>query len=559
MLTHMIVRNFALMEHMNVQFSKGITIFTGETGAGKSILMDAFSVLLGDRASVDYIRHGEESFLIEGVFDIQGNELLISLLEEKQIDVEEDQLLLSRSFNRQGKSTILANGQLIPLKTLREIGGVLADIHGQYSNQELLQPQEHHHYLDAYNEETKQVYETYVYAYEEYRRIRRQWENLTEESEARALELESLRRDIDEIEEAGLVIGEDKQIEDELQKMDNFEHLHKTIGACYESIYNGRYPLIDGLHTIQNEVDDLAKLDEELVPMAESLKSAYFLLEDAASSLDRYRDSISYDEERYVYLQERDSLLYSLKKKYGQTIEEILDYENRAQERLEFLEKNILEADDLERRIKEIYETVESALVDLMALRKKTGSILEGLLESQFKLLGLEKAKVKFHIEESDVFTALGAERIEILFAANTGEALLPLHKVASGGELARIALAFKTVFHRHSHKTLVFDEIDVGISGDIALQVAAQILSLGDSHQVFCITHLPQTACIAQHHYHLEKREEQGRTISTLTALSEKQHVEQIAKMMSGNVFSHGAMETAKDMISHFKVRYES
>ena len=553
MLTQMSIRNFALIEQMNISFNDGITIFTGETGAGKSILMDAFSILLGERASSEFIRHGKDSFVIDGIFDIAHHQSIQELLESKNIMVEEGQLILSRSFNRNGKSSILANDQPIPLKALKEIGQYLADIHGQYSNQRLLDADTHHEYLDTFNQEGKTAYKAYREAYKVYKQAKQEVDNLQENMSERARELDMLRYQIDEIEDAGLSIGEDISIAEELKRLDSFEHIDKVLGSCYDAFYNGRQPLLDTINSIKVEVNDLVKYDAELKEVSEMVDSAYFQLEEAAQSLDRYRDTISYDEERYKYCQDRDTTIYGLKKKYGETVEEILAYEEKAQARLEELEGLVFAQDELEARLEEAKKVAEEALTVLHKVRLKNAKVIATALHQELVDLGMPKGDIQFHIEEGDELSSLGAKSIEMLFSANKGEQLLPLYKVASGGELARIALAFKSVFRGDTFKTMVFDEIDVGISGDIALKVAEKILNLSKTNQVFCITHLPQTASIAKQHYHLSKIEQDDRTISTLVVLNEEERVAQIASMMSGRGMSTTALAAAKELIDHF------
>ena len=553
MLTQMSIRNFALIEQMNISFNDGITIFTGETGAGKSILMDAFSILLGERASSEFIRHGKDSFVIDGIFDIAHHQSIQELLESKNIMVEEGQLILSRSFNRNGKSSILANDQPIPLKALKEIGQYLADIHGQYSNQRLLDADTHHEYLDTFNQEGKTAYKAYREAYKVYKQAKQEVDNLQKNMSERARELDMLRYQIDEIEDAGLSIGEDISIAEELKRLDSFEHIDKVLGSCYDAFYNGRQPLLDTINSIKVEVNDLVKYDAELKEVSEMVDSAYFQLEEAAQSLDRYRDTISYDEERYKYCQDRDTTIYGLKKKYGDSVEEILAYEEKAQARLEELEGLVFAQDELEARLEEAKKVAEEALTVLHKVRLKNAKVIATALHQELVDLGMPKGDIQFHIEEGDELSSLGAKSIEMLFSANKGEQLLPLHKVASGGELARIALAFKSVFRGDAFKTMVFDEIDVGISGDIALKVAEKILNLSKTNQVFCITHLPQTASIAKQHYHLSKIEQDDRTISTLAVLNEEERVTQIASMMSGRGMSTTALAAAKELIDHF------
>ena len=553
MLTQMSIRNFALIEQMNISFNDGITIFTGETGAGKSILMDAFSILLGERASSEFIRHGKDSFVIDGIFDIANHQSIQALLESKNIMVEEGQLILSRSFNRNGKSSILANDQPIPLKALKEIGQYLADIHGQYSNQRLLDADTHHEYLDTFNQEGKTAYKAYIEAYKVYKQAKQEVDNLQENMSERARELDMLRYQIDEIEDAGLSIGEDISIGEELKRLDSFEHIDKVLGSCYDAFYNGRQPLLDTINSIKVEVNDLVKYDAELKEVSEMVDSAYFQLEEAAQSLDRYRDTISYDEERYKYCQDRDTTIYGLKKKYGDSVEEILAYEEKAQARLEELEGLVFGQDELEARLEEAKKVAEEALTALHKIRLKNAKVIATALHQELVDLGMPKGDIQFHIEEGEELSSLGAKSIEMLFSANKGEQLLPLHKVASGGELARIALAFKSVFRSDTFKTMVFDEIDVGISGDIALKVAEKILNLSKTNQVFCITHLPQTASIAKQHYHLSKIEKDDRTISTLAVLNEEERVTQIASMMSGRGMSTTALAAAQELIDHF------
>lgn len=553
MLTQMSIRNFALIEQMNISFKDGITIFTGETGAGKSILMDAFSILLGERASSEFIRHGKDSFVIDGIFDIANHQSLLDVLESKNIIVEDDQLILSRSFNTSGKSMILANDQPIPLKALKEIGQLLADIHGQYSNQKLLNPDSHHEYLDSYNEVGLKAYQEYKEAYKEYKAAKQALDNLSEHMAERARELDMLRFQIDEIEEAGLQPGEDEAIAEELKRLDSFDHIDKVLGSCYDAFYNVRHPLLDTVNAIKVEVNDLVKYDDEVKEISELVNSAYYQLEEAAQSLDRYRDSISYDEERYAYCQDRDSTIYGLKKKYGDTVQDILNYEDKAQQRLEELESEVCEQGQLEELLAEKESIAKKALTKLTTVRQENAIIIAKQLHTELADLGMEKGDIRFYIDSSEDLLPLGAKSIELLFSANKGEQLLPLHKVASGGELARIALAFKSVFRTDNHKTLVFDEIDVGISGDIALKVAEKILTLSKTNQVFCITHLPQTASIAKQHYHLAKQEHEGRTISTLSQLNDEERLSQIASMMSGKGMSNTALAAAKELIDHF------
>lgn len=544
------IRNFALIEDMHITFQPGITVITGETGAGKSILIDALSILLGDRASVDFIRHGKDKFLLEAVFDIAGNTKIEALLAEKNILLEEDSLFISRTFNEQGKSQILINDQAVPLKVLREIAPHLADIHGQYSNQALLDETVHAEYLDHFTPEGKELLARYEQAYSSYRSAERKLRALEKAAAERARELETLRAQIDELEAAEIVLGEDDALQDEIKRFDHVEHLQKVTSGAYSAMYDGRPAVLDVLSSIQADVKDAVAYDSELSEVSELLSGAYFQLEEAAHSLSNYTDSLSFDEERYDYCQKRDSLLYLLKKKYGGTLEAVLAFEEKAQARLEELES---EDESKEALVQEVATWKDEAKVlqlQLNEYRRLTNVKITALLSTQLKNLGMPKASLSFMIEGEEELTPLGAERIELLFSPNPGEGEKSLAKIASGGELSRIALAFTAVFQSFEERMLVFDEIDVGISGEIAIRVAEQIRSLGAKSQVLVITHMPQTVAISKQHLHLEKKEVDGRTVSTVVSLSEEEHIEHMAKMIAGSQSSEAALRIAKELI---------
>ena len=555
MLERLTIHNFALIDRMDISFGNGTTIFTGETGAGKSILMDAFSVLLGARADREYVRQGSDGFTVQGIFFTGENEALDRFLVENNIVRDEGcTLLISRSFSVQGRGQILVDGQPIPLKVLKELGNRLADIHGQYDNQILLDEAMHHRYVDEYDTDVAEAFAAYTDAFTSYESNRRLLKELTEKSEERARELELLRFQIDEIEDAELRAGEDEALERDIQRFDNFERLHSVLGAAYDALYEGRHPIMDALAAIRSDVSRLTEYDEALETAVDLFSSGYFQLEEAAAELDRYRDSISFDEERYAYCQQRDTLIYGLKKKYGKTIADILAFEENAQLRLEELERLGDSHTDVEARLASDEARARKYLAILQTRREETAEALSGRLTSVLHSLGMEQAKIEFRIEPSERLTKLGANEMVILFSANAGEEPVELHKVASGGELSRIALAFKSVFNRDTTKTLVFDEIDVGISGDVALKVAKQLQTLGRTNQVFCITHLPQTAAIGDAHCHLEKKEIEGRTVTTISVLTEEEHVRRMARMMSGEAFEASALQTARELTERMR-----
>lgn len=552
MLQRLAIRNFALVEQMNIEFKTGITVITGETGAGKSILIDALSILLGERASVEFIRHGKESFVIDGVFDISNNAKIQKVLEEKNILLEDEQLFISRSFNEKRKSVVLINDQPVTLKTLREIGFLLADIHGQYSNQALLDEKIHHEFLDFYNEEATQIFEEYDKAYKVYRKTKKQLENLEQQAIDRAREIDILRYQINEIADANVVLNEDDSLAEEIKRFDNYERLYTTATGAYNALHKGRAPILEMLNSLRLEISDLISYDPEMKDIAEMFASAYFNVEEASHSLSSYIDTVTYDESRYDYCRQRDSLLYSLKTKYGPTLEDVLDFLNKASDRLEMLENDAIEKDSLEKELVQAEKLAFELKDKLNKVRDKNNKIIVNLLHDTLKDLGMPNAKLAFAIEDSKDLTPMGAANIELVFAPNKGEGLRPLAKIASGGELSRIALAFSTVINSMSRELTVFDEIDVGISGNVAIKVAEKLKSLGTQKQILCITHMPQTVAIATNHYHLSKKEENGRTISQITTLSQDEHINYIAEMISGSEYSEQALDTVKDLIKN-------
>lgn len=557
MLTRMGIHNFALIEEMNIDFKPGVTVITGETGAGKSILIDALSILLGDRANSEYIRKGKDKFLIEGIFDLTDDMDALQALQERNVLVEDGELYLSRAFSQNGKGLILANNQAIHLKTVREIAPFLADIHGQYSNQIFLNDESHVIFLDSFTPEGKRAFSNYHKAYTAFRGAEKELLQIDTLSAERERELDILNFQINEIQEANLVLGEDTALAEEIQRMDNYEHLQKIVSGAYEAMENGRNPMLETLNVIRAEIKDLLRFDETLKDSSELIDSAYFQLEEGAHGLANYLDTIAFDEDRYEYCRSRDSLLYGLKKKYGNTMEAIFEYEHMAQKRLEELEAIDYEKSSLLAKVATLNEAALEALQNLSEIRHRNNMAITEALKSSLFDLGMENAVLTFDIEDrisNKALNSLGAEHVELMFSPNKGEGIRPLVKIASGGELSRIALAFSSVFSENSRHTIIFDEIDVGISGDVAIKVAEKIQRLAVDKQVFCITHMPQTVAIADQHLHLNKTEIDGRTVSSVSELTEADHINIIASMISGKAKSATATKIAEELVYRVK-----
>ena len=558
MLQSLHIHNFALIEDLHLRFGEGVTIFTGETGAGKSILLDAIGMLAGKRASASFVRQGMESFLVEGAFFFAAMpEPLQQLLQENHIAFEDAQLVISRQFYRSGRGTTLVNGTLVPMTVLRRIGEYLLDIHGQFDNRIIFDPVYHVQILDNLTPQLQRACSVYDSLYASWRTLGMQVKKLQRDESEKARLLGILEFQIKEIEDAQLRLGEDEELEQKVRTSSHAEHIKNNLKDslfCLEGSERQK-GVLEQVEIIHRNLEKASAYDNAFQALAAKLEGLTYELEDVHDGLVRYADSFDFDEKALDTMQARLAVIDKLKRKYGITITEILAFLEKAKSEYNRLNQseNILAS--LQKEMQEKERELRKQAAALFALRSKANQTFGHAMEDALVKLGMPNASITFHMEPMQRIEPNGAAAIELYFSANLGEAKKPLAKIASGGEISRIALALKTSSRTISlGKTMIFDEIDVGISGQTGLQVADHIRKLRQYGQVFCITHLPQTASIADHHYFIYKKECNGRTISQVRLLSGEEHIQEIARMFAGNDMTQASLETARQLVSQVK-----
>ena len=543
MLQSLHIHNFALIEDLHLTFGDGVTIFTGETGAGKSILLDAIGMLAGKRASASFVRHGTDSFLVEGAFFFSAlPEGLEQLLEANHIEVDEGQLIISRQFPRSGRGTILVNGTLVPTATLRRLGEYLLDIHGQFDNSLIFNPSYHVAILDGLTADVRQARQDYDGLYRQWHQTEGEIKALRHDESEKARMLSILAFQIKEIEGAALKEGEDDELEQKINKASHAEHIKDNLKEAMFALEGSeRQPgVIEQIETIHRSLERASAYDEAFSALAGKVETLSYEIEDVHDGLLRYADSFDFDERALDAMQSRLASIEKLKRKYGFTVADILQFLAKAKADYERLDQSESHLAKLEEK-----------------LAREADSQFSKAMTATLNKLGMLNSRIDFHIEPMKEITPDGSAGIELYFSANTGEAMQPLAKIASGGEVSRIALALKTAGpERTTGKTMIFDEIDVGISGQTGLQVADHIRQLSGQGQVFCITHLPQTAAIADHHYFIYKKEMDGRTVTQVRGLSDGEHILEIARMFAGNDTTKASIEAARQIVTQVKGR---
>ncbi|WP_088104736.1 DNA repair protein RecN [Halalkalibacter urbisdiaboli] len=548
MLIELSIKHFAIIEELTIPFEKGLTVLTGETGAGKSIIIDAIGLLLGGRGSVEFVRHGEKRAEIEGLFSIENEHPVLRKMEDLGIEIEENMLILRRDINAQGKSICRINGKLVTLGILREIGQTLVDIHGQHEHQALMQTEYHISMLDSFaKDELHSTLEEYQHLYGRLRSLQKQVKALNENEQEMAQKVDLFRYQLDEIGQANLEPDEDVRLTEERHKLSNSEKLYKTLQDGYESLYgDGRG--LDFLSNAVSHLEEAASIDKSLATLFENVSNSYYLLEEATFSLRDQIEDVEFDPNRLEMIEERLDEIQRLKRKYGATVEDILEYAAKIEDELDTL----IHKDD---RIQRLQEELDSLLLDVAVeakaiteIRLKAAKKLTEAIHKQLKALYMEKTVFDIRIQDRisskqenlknpvGHFGPNGKDEVEFFIATNPGEPLKPLTKIASGGEISRIMLALKSIFSSNQGLTsVIFDEVDTGVSGRVAQAIAEKIHGISANSQVLCITHLPQVAAMADTHLYISKQENEHRVKTSVTPLSMNEKAHEIARMISG------------------------
>lgn len=555
MLQELSIHNFAIIQSLEVSFSNGMTVLTGETGAGKSIIIDAVGLLAGGRGSTDFIRQGEAKCKLEAQFAFSPTNKLIDLLNELDIEFEDNSLIISREIHSNGKNVCRVNGSLVNTTILRQIGSYLVDIHGQNEHQELMQSEHHLELLDTYGyNNIHPLLETYQTHYNEFISVQKKLKSQNQDAQEMIQRLDMLTFQIKEIEEAHLISGEEEQLTEEKHKLTNFKKIADALSIAYNALSNNDTGTIDALGTAMNELQSIANFSNEYTTLFENTQTAYYLLQDTESDLSRILDSLEMDEQRLDEVELRLDTIRQLKRKYGDSIDLILEYYTTISEELEQLNAQDESNEELENRLAQLEVQTRKTATKLHDERKKAAKSLEKAIHEQLNALYMEKAEFSVHfsdINDMTSFNPKGIDTIEFYLSANPGEALKPLVKVASGGELSRIMLALKTVFSESEGITsIIFDEVDTGVSGRVAQSIADKIHQIAEHSQVLCITHLPQVAAVADTQYFIEKEVKGDRTKTSLRILTYDERIQEIARMLAGSEITPLTLEHAKELL---------
>ena len=558
MLQSLHVHNFALIEDAKVEFSDGFTIFTGETGAGKSILIDAFSIVLGGRASSGFVRSGSDAFWVQAVFDT-ADERITALLREQGIEAE-DFLFLKRKVTAAGKSQSSVNGVQVPLAVLKQFAAMLVDIHGQHENQALLQAKAPQLFTDAFGgKNAEKLLAEYREAFQNYEAAKQYLVQLEEKGSQRERLMDRLSWEIQEIGEADIRAGEEAALKDEAKLLQNSGKIMNALQQAYAGLEQEDGALAR-LAEIKEQIAVALRYDARLQAVSDGIESAWIAADDACSQLQDYVDNQNYDQLRMTEVQERLDLLYRLQRKYGSGEETVLQYLEQAKEQyalLQDLDNRIVKAG---KELAGMTDVLRKKAKELTALRRKNAELLCGEVKRHIHDLAMPDGDFQIGFAEKEEYTADGKDRMEFLFSANAGEPLQPLSQVASGGELSRLALALKTVLIGISGVSpMVFDEVDTGVGGVTAQKMAEKIALISRQGQVLCITHLAQIAAFADRHIRIQKETEGGRTVTRLSVLAHDGRIRELVRMTAGEHVTKAAQENAEALLqaaAEFKKR---
>lgn len=548
MLLELEVKNFALIDHVHLQFEKGLNIMTGETGAGKSILIDAVNMAIGERADREFLRTGAQKATLQAVFTMENHSRLASIFEAYGIEQDPDQIIVvTREIYQNGRSTCRVNGTIVTQTVLKTITQQLIDIHGQHQHQSLLDPMAHVDLLDAYGgTEIAQLLETLGDLYQQLTQLKGRLKAICHNEMERERKIDLLKFQIQEIQGAGLTLGEEERLQQEKNLLVNSERIFRAVGDSYTILHEGgaQPALLDALYQITGNFQQVKDFDPRLGYFHETLEELQYRLEDITREIRDYRSGIEFDPQMLEEIEQRLDLINTLKRKYGRSIEEILSYLEQITQELELIENSEKEILKLKEEIKKVRGVMEEKSLMLRERRLEIAKTLEASLTEI--LQGLNMGKVTFQVnftpllnKEGQIrFTPKGIDHVEFMISTNLGEPLKPLAKIASGGEMSRIMLALKKILAQVDQvPTLIFDEIDTGISGKTAQVVGEHMVDIANQHQVICITHLPQIAALADCHFLIEKEEVGDATRTKVNKLSKSDRIQEVGRLLGGAI----------------------
>ena len=559
MLQELTIDNLAIIDHLSLEFDDHMTVLTGETGAGKSIIIDAVSLLAGGRGSQEFIRKGEEKLSLQGQFEIPKLPGYVAQLDELGISHDDGALIISREIHRSGRNTIRVSGTLVNAATLKQLGSGLVDIQGQNEHQLLLRPEAHLGMLDQFaNAKVQPLLASYQEQYQEYRRLEAAVNQKKANEQQWAQRLDMLRYQVKEIGDADLRADEEDELIAERERLEHFQQIATTLQQVVGVLNDDEEaPVLDQVATIMNAAQEIAPFDPEYDDLAQSLSDAYYSLQDVANQAGHQLDSLEFDEERLATINARLATIADLEHKYGESLADVLAYYDQIKEELTDMEAAADSGSDLEERLNAVQADLLNQGNALSQVRQTAARKLAKQVHTQLKELYMDKAvfEVNFAKTKKPVFSATGIDQVEFYIQTNPGEAMGPLARIASGGELSRVMLALKTIFAQGEGVTsIIFDEVDTGVSGRVAQAIADKIRLIAEGSQVLCITHLPQVAAVAQHHLLIQKRVHDQRTTTSVTPLNTNQRVEELARMLAGDTITKLAREHASELLTMAK-----
>lgn len=559
LLAELSIKNFAIIESLTVSFEKGLTVLTGETGAGKSIIIDAIHLLAGARGSSEFVRYGEKRAELEALFlldEVQHS--VYERCEEFGIDVSDGMIILRRDMSSSGKSICRINGKLVTIAVLREIGQLLVDIHGQHDNQELMNEENHLSLLDQYSgKEVKSALIAYLELYRRYDGLKRKIIQLSENEQEMAHRLDLLQFQLEEIENAELQPKEDELLQEEKHQISNYEKIYDSLNNSYNALH-GEQRGLDWVGLAMSHLENVSHINTKLKELSETISNAFYMIEDLSYEVRNELDSLEFDPERLNYVESRLNEINHLKRKYGQSVEEILTYSAKIEEEIDTIQNKDSHITKLQKELESVLEDLSVEAKNISAIRKKHAKVLIDEIHQELKELYMEKTSFDVNIDERRTpshelkYSSNGVDEIEFYISTNPGEPLKPLSKTASGGELSRIMLAMKSIFSQHQGITsIIFDEVDTGVSGRVAQAIAEKIYRVSSGSQVLCITHLPQVAAMADTHLYIAKETKAGRTKTSVKPLNEEEKIKEIGRMIAGVEVTELSKEHAKELLS--------
>ena len=554
MLQELTIDNLAIIKHLSLEFANQMTVLTGETGAGKSIIIDAVGLLAGGRGSQEFIRRGEEKLRLQGQFALTADPGLAALLDSLGIEYEDGTLIIMREIHRNGRNTIRVNGQLINTTMLRQIGAYLVDIQGQNEHQLLLQPEKHLGMLDQYaSKQVQPLLTKYQQLYHDYSQLKAAVTKKQANEQQWAQRLDMLHYQVDEIGSAQLKADEEEQLTSERDRLEHFQQINNALQQAVATFNDGEAPVLDQVATVMEAINGIAEFDDDYDSLSKSLNDAYYALQDVANQAGQQLDLLEFDDQRLAEIDQRLTVIGDLEHKYGDSVAKALDYYAKIKKELDTMEAAADSNNDLEARLATAQEQLQTVGEELSRVRQQAAHQLAAQVHQQLAELYMAKADFEVHFAKqvSGTFTPTGIDEVEFYIRTNPGESMGPLAKIASGGELSRVMLALKTIFAANEGVTsIIFDEVDTGVSGRVAQAIADKIRLIAANSQVLCITHLPQVAAVAQHHFLIKKAVHDERTTTTVTSLAAAQRVNELARMLSGEKVTKLTKEHAQELL---------